>query len=239
MMHNLMYKHGYISVEVVIVAAIVLIGGTIGVSKYSAKGKETTAKTNNTVAKVYKDYGDVDISSADGSGKNDGNGGGNTIKTDGINIFAQQNLELIGSDYSQNTIRVNGKTIVVKDNVAINAYYWPTFTNNQTVENIVANNYQQYYLFSGEIKTTNLKDNGAYLYFDFRKSKGLDEDKGVKIPINPKNDGEWQTLSAVIQIDRKDYKSAIISITSRLKPVNLKDTTFEYKNFKLEKVISN
>ena len=79
---------GYISVEVVIVIAIILIGGLIGITKYTSKGKETTSKTNDTVAKVYKDYGGVDLSPSNSS-NNTNNNSSNTSTNDNMSSIIQ------------------------------------------------------------------------------------------------------------------------------------------------------
>ena len=51
-------KNGFVSIEVVVVLAIILLGGTIGINKYSAKGKETTNKSTATVQKYLNNAGD-------------------------------------------------------------------------------------------------------------------------------------------------------------------------------------
>lgn len=63
-------KCGYVSIEIVVVVSIILIGGLIGVTKYTSKGKETTNKTTNKVEQTVAFAGEI----ASGSGKNDGSG---------------------------------------------------------------------------------------------------------------------------------------------------------------------
>ena len=81
LMDKYVNKYGYISVEIVIIVAIILIGGLIGINKYASKGKKTTLKTNETVSKVYKDYGGVDLSSNNPSNNSNNNSSNNQQQT--------------------------------------------------------------------------------------------------------------------------------------------------------------
>lgn len=229
---------GYISVEIVIIVAIILIGGTIGVSKYSAKGKETTNKTTTKVEQTVAFAGEI----PSGSGKNDGSGTNNStnnteIKTDGINLL-KDNIGLLVSDFTSSKKSV-GKIIVI-DNGPMNAY------TSKAIDTSKIKTYDDFqignkYIFSGEIKTKNLNKEGLQCYFDLRSNYNLAGNDFAAFNIPANQNDEWLEFKKVLTVT-KSSTMHLISITTdghvEQSTADYKGVEIEYKDFKLEKIIS-
>lgn len=56
-MKKLLEKAGYVSIEVVVVAGIILLAGLIAVTKFVATGKDATKKSNQKITDTLTNAG--------------------------------------------------------------------------------------------------------------------------------------------------------------------------------------
>lgn len=56
-MKNLLKKAGYISIELVIVAGIVLVVGIVAITQFTSKGNTASAKANDSIDAAFTEAG--------------------------------------------------------------------------------------------------------------------------------------------------------------------------------------